>query len=224
MGLTNPSEEMLVGAFVKGPRANSFSESLIRTPAVTLAEIRNRATIYIETEEAMQRKRLEERRPHSEHKGKDVRRQIMEVSSPYKKASRKFSPYSSQHTSKKGTTKLACPNFSESKIWILQDQEISKYLRFPLETGRLLGKETSAWCEFHSSHGHDIESCFPLIGQLASLARRGLMDKYIKGGSTKTKHTKSLSKQAVGPHEIPILGDFNTIAGGFARGSLTRSA
>jgi len=65
MGLTNPSEEMLVGAFVKGLRANPFSESLIRAPATTLAEVRNRATIYIETEEAMQRKRLEERRPPS---------------------------------------------------------------------------------------------------------------------------------------------------------------
>jgi len=36
MGLVNPSEEMLVGAFVKGMRATLFSESLIRSPAATL--------------------------------------------------------------------------------------------------------------------------------------------------------------------------------------------
>jgi len=169
MGLTNPSEEMLVGAFVKGLRANSFSESLIRTPVVTLAEIRSRAAIYIETEEAMQRKRLEERRPQPEHKSRDVRRQIMETSSPYKKASRKFAPYSPRHNSDKRGTKPLCPHFFESKTRILQDEGVSKYLRFPLETGRLLGKETSAWCEFHRTHGHDTEDCFPLIGQLASL-------------------------------------------------------
>jgi len=48
-------------------RANPFSESLIRAPATTLAEVRNRATIYIETEEAMQRR--EKRRK----KGGDLR-------------------------------------------------------------------------------------------------------------------------------------------------------
>lgn len=73
-------------------------------------------------------------------------------------------------------------------------------------------------------HGHDTESCFSLIGQLASLARRGPIDKYIKGGSTKVKPIESLSKAAVGPHKIPILGDFNTIAGGFAGGGPTKSA
>jgi len=50
------------------------------------------------------------------------------------------------------------------------------------------------------------------------------MNKYVKGGSTKTKHTDSLPKQTTGPHEIPILGDFNTISGGFAGGGPTRSA
>ena len=115
MGLTNPSEEMLVGAFVRGLRANSFSESLIRTPVITLAEIRSRAAIYIEIKEAMQRKRLEERRPQPEHKSRDVRRQVMETSSPYKKTSRKFTPYSPRHNSDKRAIKPSCPLFSESK-------------------------------------------------------------------------------------------------------------
>jgi len=61
MGLTNLSEEMLVGAFVKGLRPHLFSESLIRTPATTLAKVRSRVAIHIETEEAMQRKRSEEK-------------------------------------------------------------------------------------------------------------------------------------------------------------------
>jgi len=224
MGLTNPSEEMLVGAFVKGLRAHSFSESLIRTPAMTLAEIRSRATIYIETEEAMQRKRSKERRPQPEHKGRDIRRQVMETSSPYKKASRKFTPYSPRHLSDKRAFKSSCPPFSESKTRILQDEGVRKYLRFPMETGRLLGKETSAWCEFHKTHGHDTEDCFPLIGQLANLARRGLVDKYIKNDDTKMKPAGQFSKEVAGPHEIPVLGDFNTIAGGFAGGGPTKSA
>ncbi|XP_027920620.1 uncharacterized protein LOC114178750 [Vigna unguiculata] len=224
MGLANPSEDMLIGAFVKGLRANSFSESLIRAPAITLAEIRSRATVYIETEEAMQRKRSEERRPQSEHKSREVRRQIMETSSPYKKASRKFTPYSPHHHSDKRAFKSSCPSFSESKARILQDEGVSRYLRFPMETGRLLGKETSAWCEFHKTHGHNTKDCFPLTGHLASLARRGLVDKYIKGNNTKTKPVEQFSKATAGPHEIPVLGDFNTIVGGFAGGGPTKSA
>jgi len=61
IGLTNPSEEMLVGAIVKGLRANPFSKSLIRLPATTLAEVRGRVVVHIEMEEAMQKKRAEEK-------------------------------------------------------------------------------------------------------------------------------------------------------------------
>jgi len=72
MGLTNPSEEMLVGAFVKGLRANPFSESLIKLLATTLAEVRGRAAIHIKIEEAMQKKRAEEKekRLNPEYKNK----------------------------------------------------------------------------------------------------------------------------------------------------------
>jgi len=119
-----------------------------------------------------------------------------------------------------------CPQLSESKIRILKDHELIKHLRFPLETGRLLGREISSWCEFHKTHGHDTEDCYSLTGQLISLAHRGLMNKYIKDDQPKTELAKSCSspKPSRGPHEIPILGDFNTIAGGFAGGRSTRSA
>jgi len=39
-----------------------FNESLIRSPAFTLVEVKGRAAIHIETEEAMQWKRKEEKR------------------------------------------------------------------------------------------------------------------------------------------------------------------
>jgi len=103
MGLLNPSEEMLVGAFVKGLRANLFSESLIRSPALTLAEVRSRAAIHIETEEAMQRKRSEERRPAADHRSRDPRRQILEASST--RGRTKFSPYKDQRSPEKRFSK-----------------------------------------------------------------------------------------------------------------------
>jgi len=69
MGLVNLNGEMLVGAFVKGLHTNPFSESLIKSPTTSLLEIRGRAAIHIEIEEATQRKRAEERQLQVEHKG-----------------------------------------------------------------------------------------------------------------------------------------------------------
>ena len=117
-----------------------------------------------------------------------------------------------------------CPQLSEPKIRILKDHELIKHLRFPLEIGRLLGRELSSWCEFHKTHGHDTENCYSLTGQLVSLARRGLMSKYIKDDQSKVEPTQSSPNPIQESHEIPILGDFNTIAGGFAGGGSTRSA
>jgi len=209
MGLISPSEEMLVGAFVKGLRANLFSESLIRSPAMTLVEVRSRAIVHIETKEAMQKKRVKEKRLSLECKNKDSCRQVMETFSPHKRSSVKFSPYSTQRTAHRKMVRTTCPALTKPKAQLIKVEDIAKYLRFPLETGRLLGKDTSAWCEFHKTHGHDTESC---LGQLASLPRRGILLKYVS------------SEDREDMDEIPILGDFNTIAGGFAGGGPTKFA
>jgi len=42
-----------VDAFVKGLRANSFNESLVKNLAISLAEVRLRASIHIETEDVI---------------------------------------------------------------------------------------------------------------------------------------------------------------------------
>jgi len=121
MGLINPSEEMLVGAFVKGLRANPFSESLIRLPAATLVEVRSRAAIHIETEETMQRKRAEEKRPNPECKNKDARRQVMETFSPHKRSSHKFTPYSTQRTPPRKMVKPTSPTLTKLKAQLIKD-------------------------------------------------------------------------------------------------------
>ena len=98
-----------------------------------------------------------------------------------------------------------------------------RHLRFPSETTRLLGKDTRAWCEFHKTHGHDTEGCFWLTNQLANLARRGLIQNYLKPENNRKVATSQNGSLTGEQHETPILGDFNTIAGGFAGGGTTRS-
>jgi len=96
MRLVKPSEEMLVRVFVKGFRVNLFDEYLLRSPSTMLTKIRGWVTIHIETEEVMQRKQAEERRPLAEHKSREQRCQVMEVFSPRKRTEHKYSPYATQ--------------------------------------------------------------------------------------------------------------------------------
>ena len=62
MRLIDPNEGLLVKAFVKGLRATSFGESLYRYPPRNLTEIRQRAAVEIETEEAMRHKKAGDKR------------------------------------------------------------------------------------------------------------------------------------------------------------------
>lgn len=58
--LRNSNEELVVDAFVKGRRASWFSDSLIWNRVESLTEIRERAAVHIEMEEAIKRKRVNE--------------------------------------------------------------------------------------------------------------------------------------------------------------------
>jgi len=69
--------------------------------------------------------------------------------------------------------------------------------------------------KFHQARGHDTNSCYALNNQLSTLADRGLMGKYIKSD---TDVEPSRTRPVPDLHETPVLGDFNTIVGGFAGG------
>ena len=146
------------------------------------------------------------------------------MSSPHKRATYKFSPYTTRRLSDRKAIKPACPSLTESKARLIKNEEIAKYLRFPLEIGRPLRKDISAFCKFHKTHEHDTENCFPLNGQLANLTRRGLLRRYTKSDSWEGKDQQREYNHALETHETPVLGDFNTIAGGFAGGGMTNSA
>jgi len=62
MRVVDPNEGLLVKALVKGLRASSFGESLYQIPPKTLVEIRQRAAVEIETEEAMRHKKAGDKR------------------------------------------------------------------------------------------------------------------------------------------------------------------
>ncbi|XP_027910362.1 uncharacterized protein LOC114169420 [Vigna unguiculata] len=221
MRLVDPNEGLLVNAFVKGLQASSFGESLYRFPPRTLTKIRQMAAVEIETEEAMRHKKAGDKRTLAHTKSeRDMKTYRRERTPPRTRPDHRFVPYiAQQRTEYRRIQKI--PSFRVALAQILEDVEISKHLRYPNITGRILGSRPDAWCKFHQAGGHDTNSCYALNNQLSTLADRGLMEKFMKS-DTDAKPSKTRTVPDL--HETPVLGDFNTIAGGFARGGQTSSA
>ncbi|XP_027903575.1 uncharacterized protein LOC114163464 [Vigna unguiculata] len=215
MRVVDPNDGLLVKPFVKGLRASSFSESLYRIPPKPLMEIRQRAAVEIETEEAMRHKNVGDKRMLTNARNKrEVKPFKRERTPPRTQSNCRFVPYLAQKRTEYHRTRTM-PNLRSTLAEILEDAEISKHLHYPSNTGRTLGTRPNAWCKFHQAGGHDTNSCYTLTNQLSTLLDKGLMKKYVKADADAEP---SETPSATDLHEIPILGDFNTIVGGFAGG------
>jgi len=93
-------------------------------------------------------------------------------------------------------------------------------LRFPSKSDRNLGPRKEVWCEFHKAFGHDVEHCIALGYQLAGLIKDGFLKEYLEGSQEGSKEELPPVEQG---HKIPVLGEINTILGGFSGGGCTAS-
>ena len=90
---------------------------------------------------------------------------------------------------------------------------IAERLRRPAKTDKVLGPRKDSWCEFHEAFGHHIDNCLSLGYQLDELVRTGFLKDYVAEPAT----TATLPAAAEEPaHEMPVLGEVHTIAGGFS--------
>ena len=97
---------------------------------------------------------------------------------------------------------------------------IAERLRRPAKTDKVLGPRKDSWCEFHEAFGHHIDNCLSLGYQLDELVRTGFLKDYVAESTT----TATLPSPADEPaHEMPVLGEVHTIAGGFSGGGPTAS-
>jgi len=181
--ISNSDEEILVDAFLKGLRANSFSDSLVRNLAISLAEIRVRASIHIEADDVMRHKRRQERRSEGDAKTKAPRKRYDDADKA-RQPDWRYAPYIAQ-TSIINRTGRSSGNFrpqlqlKSTKIDVLKDVDVNVHLRFPEPTTRTLGRDQKTWCEFHQAWGHDTERCFTLTEQLLRLKDKGYLDKHL---------------------------------------------
>jgi len=110
-------------------------------------------------------------------------------------------------------------DFVISLARLLDEREVSSKLEFPRKTNHVLGPKKFAWCAFHQARRHDTERYQTLQHQLTSLLEKGHLRRFLRSeaGAKAVHKTKPQDDN----HVAPVLGDFNTIVGGFSRGGLT---
>ncbi|XP_068486913.1 uncharacterized protein [Phaseolus vulgaris] len=227
--LLGKDEEMFVHAFKKGVLPGPFSESLIRSHPTAFAEIRRRAMAHIAAESEVSEKRgnVAPAKPRAQTRVQPQR--VMEAVAG-KRDQRMRHPYDPKKNKGKGlgrpreTNRPPRYEFVMGLDDLIAIPNIAARLKVPEKTTeKVLGPKPDAWCEFHKSFGHSINSCLALGYQLAELVKCGFLKDYLlekqAGQSTGSQPAGNEGQQ----HEVPIHGEIHTIAGGFSGGGCTAS-
>ncbi|XP_075665006.1 uncharacterized protein LOC142634592 [Castanea sativa] len=108
----------------------------------------------------------------------------------------------------------------------IHDQHYLQWPR-PLHSSSNL-RDKNKYCRFHKDHGHYMEDCPDLKGQIEELIQKGKLQKYVKKGESSRfrddnkSHRESSSKSEIRPSQPPqdVIGEISTIEGGpFTGGS-----
>ena len=97
---------------------------------------------------------------------------------------------------------------------------IAERFRRPAKTDKVLGPRKDSWCEFHEAFGHHIDNYLSLGYQLDELVRGGFLKDYVAESAATAALPAPTAEQA---HEMLVLGEVHTIAGGFSVGGPTAS-
>ncbi|XP_027936375.1 uncharacterized protein LOC114191403 [Vigna unguiculata] len=146
---------------------------------------------------------------------RDTRRNL---NPPLKRVDKRYSPYVAATSLSRPRRGMGARQ-SSAKIGTqteaLANKDISKDLKWPDPTNRILGRNIKEWCEFHRTYGHHTEQCVTLASQLQRLRR----------GTTGEKPTLAETQPAEkSDHVSPVFADLNTIAGGFSGGGSTSAS
>ncbi|XP_068476865.1 uncharacterized protein [Phaseolus vulgaris] len=223
--LPGKDEEMFVHAFKKGVLPGPFSESLIRSHPATFAEIRRRAVAHIVAESEVSEKRGNVAPAKSRAQARVQLQRVMEAAAG-KRNQRMRHPYDPKKNKNKGPGRPREANrplryeFVMGLADLIAIPNIAARLKVPEKTTeKVLGPKPNAWCEFHKSFGHSINSCLALRHQLAELVKCGFLKDYLlekqAGQASGSTPASSEGQQ----HEVPIHGEIHTIAGGFSGSS-----
>ncbi|XP_068461583.1 uncharacterized protein [Phaseolus vulgaris] len=227
--LPGKDEEMFVHAFKKGVLPGPFSESLIRSHPTTFVEIRRRvvAHIVVESEVSEKRGNVAPAKPCAQTRVQPQR--VMEAATR-RKDQRMHHPYDPKKSKGKGPGRPResnCPpsyEFVMGLADLIAIPNIAARLKAPKKTtDKVLGQKPDAWCEFHKSFGHSINSCLALGYHLAELVKCKFLKDYLLEKQVGQSSGSQLASSEGTQHEAPIHSEIHTIAGGFSGGGCTAS-
>ncbi|XP_068466261.1 uncharacterized protein [Phaseolus vulgaris] len=183
--LPGKDEDMFVHAFKKGVLPRLFSESLIRSHPATYAKIRRRVVAHIAAESDVSEKRgnVAPAKPRAQTRIQPQR--VMEAAAG-KKDQRMHHPYDPKKSKGKGSGRPRDFNrppryeFVMGLDDLIAIPNIAARLKVPEKTtDKVLGPKSDAWCEFHKSFGHSINSFLALGYQLAEFVKCGFLKDYL---------------------------------------------
>ncbi|XP_068498400.1 uncharacterized protein [Phaseolus vulgaris] len=208
--LPGKDEKMFVHAFKKGVLPGPFSELLIKSHPATFAEIRRRAVAHIAAESEVSEKRgnVAPAKPRAHARVQPQR--VMEAAAG-KRDQRMRNPYDPKKNKGKGpgrpkeTNRPPRYEFVMGLADLIAIPNIAARLKAPEKmTEKVLGPKPDAWCEFHKSFAHSINSCLAMGHQLAELVKCGFLKDYLlekqAGQSTGSQPAGNEGQQ----HEVPI--------------------
>lgn len=135
-----------------------------------------------------------------------------------------------------------------SRVQILKEVYSTPLIQTPLYCPAQMGPHKDKWCAFHRTRGHETDECYVMMRQIEkltvfqkdgypsskgmdiweSMSRRPSTHCFAnKEDYTAPAHQSDFQQQQSRErekHERPVLGDFNTISGGFAGGGMSASA
>jgi len=194
-------EEMLVYAFKRGVLPGPFCEALIRGHPATFAEVRRLAVAHIadESEVAEKRGSVAPARPRAQTRIQPQR--VLETAAA-KKDQMTRHPYDPKKNKGRGPGRPREFNrpprykFFMGLADLIAIPNIAARLKAPEKVGdKVLGPKSNAWCEFHQSFGHTLDSCLALGYQLDDLVKSGFLNDYLL--DKRTGGARALSRRAV---------------------------
>jgi len=174
--VSNPNQELFVGAFQNGLRVGQFNESLAQKPADSMEEIMARPECYIKGEESNVEKRArdvkEKGSSGSERKNYDVPPNIDRGA------------FKRQPERDRNTRRYAPKHFTPLKVrpeGILK--EVYKFKLIPEANPprtHVMGNNKDTWCKYHRVRGQDTDDCLHLKGEIERLIQNGKLRGYAK--------------------------------------------
>ncbi|XP_068476196.1 uncharacterized protein [Phaseolus vulgaris] len=222
-------KEMLVYAFKKCVLPEPFSEALIRGHPAMFAEVRRLAVAHIadESEVAEKRGNVAPARPRAQTRIQPQR--VLETAAA-KKDQRTRHPYDPKKNKGRGPGRPREFNrpprykFVMGLADLIAIPNIAARLKAPEKVSdKVLGPKPNAWCEFHQSFGHSLDSCLALGYQLDDLVKSGFLNDYLLDKRTGQASSSQPASSEGQQHEMPTHGEIHTIAGGFSGGGFTAS-